>query len=70
MIEAAFDGDGYGYGSKINTFNHAKQINKNVAIDDINKFMDKVSFRSKKGYTIYKSFIVNFPRDEFMVDIA
>ena len=41
-----------------------------VIIDAINKFMNKVSLRNKKGYTTYNSFIVNFPRDEFIVDIA
>ena len=39
-------------------------------MDDINKFMNKVSFRNKKGYNNYNPFIVNFPRDEFIVDIA
>ena len=39
-------------------------------MDDINKFMNKVSFRNQKGYRNYDSFIVNFPKDEFMVDIA
>jgi hypothetical protein len=32
--------------------------------------MNKVSFNGKKRYTNYKSLIVNFPRDEFMVDVA
>ena len=32
--------------------------------------MNKVSFRHKKGYSTYNSFIVNLPRDEHMVDIA
>ena len=39
-------------------------------MDDINKFMNKVSFRNKNGYSNYNSFIVNFPRDEYLVDIA
>ena len=39
-------------------------------MNDKNKFMNKVSFRYKKGYGNYNSYIVNFPRDEFMVDIA
>ena len=37
-------------------------------MDDMNKYMSDVSFRNKKGYSNYNSFIVNFPRDEFMVD--
>ena len=39
-------------------------------MDDINKFMNKVSLRNKKGYRNYNSYVVNFPRDEFMMDIA
>ena len=35
-------------------------------MNDINKFMNEVSYRNKKGYSNYNSFIVNFP----MVDIA
>jgi hypothetical protein len=37
---------------------------------NINKLMNEVSFRKKKGNTNYNSFTVNFPRDEFLVDIA
>ena len=32
--------------------------------------MNRVSFRNKERYSNYNSFIVNFPRDEFLVDIA
>ena len=39
-------------------------------MDDVRKFMNRVSVRNKKGYSNYNSFIVNFPKDEFMVDIA
>ena len=39
-------------------------------MDDINKFMGKVSFRNKKGYNNYNSCIVNILRDEYLVDIA
>ena len=39
-------------------------------MDDINRFMNQVSFGSKKRYTNYNESIVNSPRDEFMVDIA
>ena len=48
---------------------YAKEIDKSITMDDINKFMDNVSFRNKKRYSNYNSFIVNFPRDEFMVDL-
>ena len=43
---------------------------KYVIMDDINRFMNQVSFGSKKRYTNYNESIVNSPRDEFMVDIA
>ena len=69
-LKQFFNDDEYGYGSKINTLKHAKQISKHITMDDINRFMNKVSFRNKKGYSNYNSFIVNFPRDEFMVGIA
>ena len=46
-----------------------KQIT-NIAMDDINEFMNRVSFRNKRGYSNYNSFSVNSPRDEFMVDIV
>ena len=39
-------------------------------MDDINKFVNKVTFWNKQGYNNCNSCIVNFPRDEFMVDIA
>ena len=70
VIEAVLYDDEHGYGSKLNTLRYAKQINRNIAMDDIHKFMNKVSFRNKKGYSNYKPFIVNFPRDEFIVDIV
>ena len=69
IIEAVFYDDEHGYGSKTNTLKHAKEIDKSITMDDINKFMNKVSFRNKKGYTNYNSFIVNYPRDEFMIDL-
>ena len=70
VIEAVNYDDEYGYGGKLNTLRYAKQINKNITMDDINKFINEVSFRNKKGYSNYNAFIVNFPREEFMVDIA
>ena len=42
IIEAVFYDDEYGYGSKINTLKHAREINRNMFIDDIQKFMYKV----------------------------
>ena len=39
-------------------------------MDDINRFINQVTFRNKKGYSDYISFVVDFPRGEFMVDIA
>ena len=60
VLEAVFDDDEYGHGSKINTLKHATQINKNITTDDINKFMNTVPFRNKKGYSNHNSFIVNF----------
>ena len=47
VIEAVFYDEEYGYGSNINTLNHARQINKRITMDDINKFMNKVTFRNK-----------------------
>ena len=70
VIEAFFYDDEKGYGNKLNTLKHAKQINTNITMDDTNKFRNKVSFRNKKGYSNYNSCIVNFPMDECMVDIA
>ena len=69
VIAAVFYDDDHGYGSKANTLKHAKEIDKSITMDDINKFMNKVSFRNKKGYTNYNSCVVNYPRDEFMVDL-
>ena len=51
--ESVFYDDEYGYESNINTLKHARQINTNVTMDDINRFMTKVSFRNKKGYSNY-----------------
>ena len=70
VIEAVFYDEQYGYGSKINTLRYARQIYSSSMMDDINNFMNKLTFRNKKGYSNYNSFIVNFPRDEYMVDIA
>ena len=36
VIEAVFYNDEYGYGSKLNTLKYAKQINRNITMDDIN----------------------------------
>ena len=47
VIEGVFCDDKYGYGCKINTLKHARQTHKNRAMDDINKFMNRVSFRNK-----------------------
>ena len=70
VFEAVFYDDEYGYGSTVNTLKHARQINRNIIMDDITKLMNRVSFRNKPGYSNYNSFIVNCPREEFMVDIA
>ena len=70
IIEAVFFDVDEGYSSKSNTLKQARKIDKSITMDDINKFMNKVPTRNKKGYTNFNSFIVNFPRDEFMVDIA
>ena len=51
IIESVFYDDEYGYGSKVNTLKHAREIHKNIILDDINKFMNKVSFRNQKGYS-------------------
>ena len=69
VIEAVFYDDGHGYGSKANTLKHATEIDKSITMDAINKFMNKVSFRNKKGYTSHNLFVVHYPRDEFMVDL-
>ena len=58
IIEAVFYDEEYGEGSNINTWKHAREINENIIIDDINKCMNKVSFRNKKGYSNYNSFSV------------
>ena len=42
VIEAVFYDEEHGYGRKLNTLKHAKQINKHSNMDDINKFMNKV----------------------------
>ena len=70
VIEAVCQDEEKAYGSKLNTLKHAEQINKDITVDGKNKCMNRVSFRNKKGYTNYNSFIVNFPRDELLVDIA
>ena len=44
--------DEYGYGSKINTLKHARQTYKNITRDDINKLMNRVSFRNKNDIAI------------------
>jgi len=36
VFEAVFYDDEYGYRSKINTLNHAKQTNKDISMDDRN----------------------------------
>ena len=69
-IEAVSYDEEHGYGSKLNTLTYAKQINKHITMDDINRFMKRVSFRNKKGNSNCNSFIVKSPRDEFMVDIT
>jgi len=45
--------DEYGYGSKINTLKYVRQIYKDIIIDDTNKFMNKIPFRNKEGYSNY-----------------
>ena len=38
VIEAVFSDDEYGYGSKVDTIKHARQINKHFTTDDIDLF--------------------------------
>ena len=33
IIESVFYDDEYGYGSKLNTFKHAREIHKNITVD-------------------------------------
>ena len=42
MIEAVFYDEEYGFGSKIKTLKHAREINENIIINDILKFMNRV----------------------------
>jgi len=46
VIEAVFYDEEHGYGSKINTLKYARQRNKPITMDDLNKFMNKVSFNN------------------------
>ena len=52
VIPAVFYDDESGYGSKISTLKHAKQIHKNITMDDLTKFMNKVTFRNKTDISI------------------
>ena len=51
-MEQFFYDDEYGSGSKINTLKHAREISKHITMDDINRFMHRVSFRNKKDIVI------------------
>ena len=42
IIESILYDDEYGYGSKLHTLKHAREINKDITMDDINKLMGKV----------------------------
>ena len=44
VIEAVFYDEEKGYGSKLNTLKHGEQVNKDITIDDINKFMNEAAF--------------------------
>ena len=61
VIEAVFYDDEYGYGSKINTLKYASQINKDITMDDINEYMNKVTFRNKKDIAITILVLLIFP---------
>ena len=60
VIEAVFYDDKYAYGIKINTLKYAKQINKNITIDDINTFMTKVSLETRKDIVITIHLLIIF----------
>ena len=48
VIQAVFYDDEYGYGSKVNTLKYVRQIHRNITVDAINKFVNKVTIRNKK----------------------
>lgn len=56
-----------GYGSNVNTLKHTSDIHTSITMYGINKFMNIVSFRNKTRDTNYKAFVVNVPRDEYVV---
>ena len=60
VIKSVFYDDEYGYGSKINTLKHAKELDKDSTMDDIDKFMNEVSVRNKKGCSNYNGFLLIF----------
>ena len=63
IIEAVFYDDEYGHGSKINTLRYARQVHKNITMDDIDKFMNQVTFRTRKGYSNYHLLLIFHARN-------
>ena len=61
VLEAVFYDDEYGYGSKINTLNHAKQTNKDITMDDRNLWI-KFHLETRRGIVIAIHLSLIFPR--------
>jgi hypothetical protein len=58
-----------GYGSVKNTFDRAKEINNNIKLDDVKKWMSQQQNAQIKGYRNYNSYVAPFSRFQYQMDI-
>ena len=59
VIEAVFNDDEYGYGSKVNTLTHARQIDKNITMDDIRNLWIKYHLGINKDIAIKINLLIS-----------
>ena len=60
-----------GFGSIQSLFKQAKEIRSSILLDDVKKWMTKQPNKQRKAYRgSGNSYVANYPRDQFQMDIA
>ena len=59
-----------GYGSIKNTYDQARKEDSTIKLEDVQTWMKQQPNKQRKGYKGYNSYIPNFPRDMYQIDIA
>ena len=59
-----------GYGSANSLYSQAKEQDETITLEEVRKWLRQQPNKQRKGYRGFNSYVANFPRDEYQIDIA